>query len=157
MLAKKLAVGFGIAILLPMLVHFGVSTFSPEPKWENDFREERDHSRKYQNASAQEREKMDAERDQRDEKRRNRENRFQMDLFLVSIPVGLLSILAGSLISIQSVGAGLMFGGLFTITDGYYCNWRSLESWVKFVSFLLVFLLLIFIGYRKCEKQEAAQ
>ncbi len=32
MLAKKFALAFGIAVLLPFLVYYGVSTFSPPPK-----------------------------------------------------------------------------------------------------------------------------
>ena len=35
MLAKKFALGFGIAIIFPMMIHYGVSTFSPEPKWKD--------------------------------------------------------------------------------------------------------------------------
>ena len=34
---RKLAVGFGIAVLFPMLVHYGVSSFSAPPDW-GDYR-----------------------------------------------------------------------------------------------------------------------
>jgi hypothetical protein len=33
--AKKIALGFGIAIVLPMLIHYGVATFYPEPRPED--------------------------------------------------------------------------------------------------------------------------
>jgi hypothetical protein len=40
MLAKKIALGFGLAIIFPMMIHYGVSTFSPEPKFENYIKQE---------------------------------------------------------------------------------------------------------------------
>ena len=52
MLAKKFALGFGIAIILPMLVHYGVSTFSPAPQWQDRYK---NYSyQKYQNATSEE-------------------------------------------------------------------------------------------------------
>lgn len=35
MLAKKFGFGFGIAIILPMMIHYGVSTFTPRPDWKD--------------------------------------------------------------------------------------------------------------------------
>lgn len=37
MLARQIAVGFGVTIVFPLLIYYGVSTFSPPPKLD-DFR-----------------------------------------------------------------------------------------------------------------------
>jgi hypothetical protein len=33
MIAKRFALAFGIAVVFPAMIHFGVSTFSPKPRW----------------------------------------------------------------------------------------------------------------------------
>ena len=33
MLAKKFALAFGIAVVFPAMIHYAVSSFSPEPRW----------------------------------------------------------------------------------------------------------------------------
>jgi len=35
MLARQIAIGFGIAIIFPLLIHYGVATFHPAPKIES--------------------------------------------------------------------------------------------------------------------------
>lgn len=110
MLAKKFALGFGIAIILPMVIYYGVSTFSPAPKW-NDYY-----------------------------------------LFYVAVPLGIFAILFGAFSPIQAIGTGLMFGGIFTLTEGYFCYWSELQDWMRFLSLLIAFVVLIYIGYRKLAK-----
>ena len=33
MIAKKIALAFGLAIVLPSMIHFGVGIITPKPKW----------------------------------------------------------------------------------------------------------------------------
>ena len=33
MLAKKFALAFGVAVVFPAMIHYAVSSFSPEPRW----------------------------------------------------------------------------------------------------------------------------
>src|SRR5215471_5005530 len=35
MLARQIAIGFGVAVVFPLLVYYGVSTVSPAPQWSN--------------------------------------------------------------------------------------------------------------------------
>ena len=35
MIARQIAIGFGVAIVFPLLVYYGVSTVSPAPRWSN--------------------------------------------------------------------------------------------------------------------------
>lgn len=36
MLARLIAINFGVAVVFPLPIYYGVSTFSPAPRW-NDF------------------------------------------------------------------------------------------------------------------------
>jgi hypothetical protein len=47
-----------------------------------------------------------------------------------------------------------MFGGIFSICDGYFNYWSELADVLKFVSLLIAFILLLFLGYRRLEKKE---
>lgn len=150
MLAKKFALGFGIAIILPMLVHYGVSTFSPAPKWEERY--EQYSYQRYNNASPEEKAKIDKERQEKERMWKQRQKVFQRNLFSVAVPVGLITIILGAIAPIQAIGTGLMFGGIFTLTEGYMFYWSELEDWMRFLSLLAAFVVLIFIGYRKLAK-----
>lgn len=149
MLAKKFALGFGIAIILPLLVHYGVSTFSPAPNWQ-DYKPY--SYQKYQNATAVEKEKMEKEDEEKQQRLRQEEKVFQKHLFFVTVPVGIASIIIGAILTIQAIGTGLMFGGIFCITEGYFCYWSELQDWMRFLSLLAAFIVLIFVGYRKLAK-----
>ena len=146
-LAKKFALGFGIAVLFPLTIHYGVSTFSPAPKWE-DYQVKHYHTH-YQNASQEEQTKLEEEQSQLDEKRKEHEKRFQRHLFFVTTPMGILAIILGSFIAVQAVGSGLMFGGIFCLIDGYINYWSELPDSMRFVSLLMALIVLVFIGFKK--------
>lgn len=147
MLAKKFALGFGIAVLLPMAVHYGVSTFSPRPKWQ-DYQIENYYER-HERATPAEKVKLEEEQSGLEKERREHAKRFQKHLFFVTTPIGILAIIVGSVIAVQAIGTGLMFGGIFTLVDGYICYWSELPDWMRFLSLLIALVILIFIGYRK--------
>ena len=152
MLAKNFALGFGIAIILPMLVYYGVSMFSPSPKW-RDYRVD-GYSQRYEEADKEEKAELRKEQKRLEEERRAHSKRFERQLFFVATPIGIAAMIAGSVIAIQAVGAGLMFGGIFTVTEGYVCYWSELPDWMRFLSLLLAFAILVYIGCRKLAKKE---
>ena len=73
MLAKKIALGFGIAIIFPMMIHYGVSTFSPQPK-RKDYRIE-NYYEKHKRAAPEEQERLESEKNRLEEQRRKEEIR----------------------------------------------------------------------------------
>ncbi len=150
MLAKKFALGFGIAIILPMLVHYGVSTFSRAPKWQDRY--DQYSYQKYDKATPEERAKIEKDRQEKNRIWREKEKVFQRHLFFVTVPVGIASIIIGATLPIQAIGTGLMFGGIFSLTEGYMCYWSELQDWMRFLSLLAAFVVLIFVGYRKLAK-----
>lgn len=153
MLAKKIVLGFGIAAILPLMVYYGVSTFSSKPNY-RDYQIE-NYYEKHKRADAEEQIKLEEEKNRLTELRREHEGRFERNLFFVAAPVGIIAVIAGSVIAIQAIGTGLMLGGIFTLTEGYVCYWSELDDWMRFVSLLIGFVVLIFIGFRKLtEKQK---
>lgn len=148
MLAKKFAIGVGIALVFPIMIHYAVSTFVPQPK-EEPFYQYQDYQQRYEEASPEQKTAMREEKNQRETKKEAAQKCFQKWLFIVALPLGIAGVIIGSNIAIQSVGAGLMFGGVFAVTDGYCYYWSELADWLKFFSLAISLAILIFIGYRK--------
>jgi hypothetical protein len=67
MIAKKIALAFGLAIVLPSMIHFGVGIFTPKPKW-RDYQVE-DYYVKYQKATPEEKAKLDKEKKEKEAER----------------------------------------------------------------------------------------
>jgi putative Mn2+ efflux pump MntP len=149
MLARQIAVGFGIALIFPLLVYYGAATFYPMPKYQDvvtaalvspanpapeqrkDYEEQRQKQREQQlayNAAAKD---------------------FARVLVAVSTPLGAAAILVGAYLALESIGTGLIFGGIFTVVWGYWGYWQYLDDWIRFVSLLAGFAILIFVGYRR--------
>lgn len=151
MLAKKFALGFGIAIVFPMMIHYGVSTFVTEPKW--DDYQVKNYYQRYEHGTPEEKKALEAEQGRLDEQYKKEEGQFQKNLFFVAVPLGIIAIIVGSFLSVQAIGAGLMFGGIFSICDGYINYWSELSDALKFLSLLVAFIVLLFVGYKKLEKK----
>lgn len=141
MLAKKFALAFGIAVVFPAMIHCGVSIFSPQPRWQD-----------YTVAPMIDRDS--GEWQKKETERRAAEKVFQKHLFAVAVPLGLVAIIAGAFFLTPAIGAGLMFGGIFSVCDGYFNYWSELSATLKFLSLLAAFIVLIVVGYRKIERKE---
>lgn len=143
MIAKKFALAFGIAVVLPAMIHYGVGTFFPEPRWQDYMASPliEHNSTAYAVKEAE---------------RRAAERYFEKHLFAVAVPLGLIAIVAGALLAAQAVGTALMFGGIFSICDGYFNYWGELSAQWKFFSLLTAFVVLLFVGYWKVERQASA-
>ena len=149
MLARQIAVGFGIALIFPLLVYYGVATFYPTPKFQGivtatlvlppnptpeqqkELEEQRQKQKEQQlayNAAAKD---------------------FARVLAMVSTPLGVAAIFVGAYLALNSIGTGLIFGGIFTVAWGYWSYWQYLDDWIRFVSLLAGFAILIFVGYRR--------
>src|SRR4051794_5656627 len=122
MIAKKIALGFGIAVVFPMLIHYGVSTFVHSPKWDE-----------YQvqgifdsGGPPQEKAQRQVEQQQKQREYKATEKHFQQHLFAFAVPLGLVALLVGAYLRLPAIGTGLMFGGIFSTCDGYFNYWSEL-------------------------------
>ena len=146
MLAKKFALAFGIAVVFPAMIHYGVSMFSAEPRWQDYHVSPLVESTSDSVASA--------EYQRKDAEYKAAEKIFEKHLFAIAVPVGLITLIIGAFLPIAATGTGLMFGGIFSICDGYFNYWSELSSPLKFFSMLAAFIVLLFVGYRKLERKQ---
>ena len=73
---------------------------------------------------------------------------YSKNVFLIAIPLGILIIALGAFFfSLESVGAGLMGGGVGTLLFGVGGYWRYAENWMRFVMSLLGLVVLIWMTY----------
>ena len=151
MLAKKIALGFGIAVIYPLMLYYGVSSFSPPPPW-GAYQVENFEER-HRRADVEEQKQLEAERVAQQEKFREERIRFQEHLFFVTVPFGIIAIIAGTFIMLPAVGTGLIFGGVLSVINGYMGYWMELPAPMRFISLLAAFIVLLFVGYKKLEKR----
>jgi hypothetical protein len=132
------AIATGIAILLPMFINYGVNIFSPTPKYPTGVVVwDQAHPEKH------------AEWMKKSMEYKKQMKRHQQLLFYVAVPAGIAAIIGGSFIAVPAVGPGLVFGGVFTLIEGYWFYWSELEDWAKFVSIVIALAALIFTAYRR--------
>jgi hypothetical protein len=151
MLARQIAVGFGIALIFPLLVYYGVATFHPTPK-RQDIVTATLVQAPTANSTPEQQKELDEQRQKRHEQQLAYEaaaKDFARVLVTVSTPLGVAAILIGAYLALHSIGTGLIFGGIFTVAWGYWGYWQYLDDWIRFVSLLAGFAILIFVGYRR--------
>jgi len=146
MLARQIAIGFGIAIIFPLLVYYGVSTFYAAPKTADYFRPVPPLAKE---ATSEER-KANFEAQQ---KKRDAFNAAAKDfgrvLISIATPLGVEAVVIGAFMPIHALGTGLILGGILSVGVGYWTYWQHLEDWMRFLSLLAGFAILIFVGYRR--------
>jgi hypothetical protein len=141
MLALQLVIGVGIALLFPLLIYTGVAAVKPPPKPGRTTNLQAETSEEAKRAN---RERIDAE----NEELRRARVKYAKLLFNVMVPAGLAAIIGGYLIGINSVGIGLLTGGILALVYGYRGYWEALSPPLRFVSILAGLLMLLFIGIR---------
>jgi hypothetical protein len=174
-LAKQFAIGVSIAVLMPLSVYYGIHYYRPPPDREEHYKSQREAEKRLddQVGELEDREKRlsASEREQQrtrlaDERQKNRKERsrladeqqriekeleaeerdYQRRLFWVSYLIGSVAFVVGTFVGVQSVGAGLMFGGLFTVASGCYSYWDKMEDSTRFVSLLVALVGAFVLG-----------
>ncbi len=81
------------------------------------------------------------------------EKKYSSKLFIITIIVGIITIGIGALLfSIESIGAGLIAGGVGSIVYGSARNWQNLSSYTKVILLFIALIFLIYIGIRMNKK-----
>jgi hypothetical protein len=139
MLALQLVIGVGIAFLFPLLIYTGVAVMKAPPKPSGRTNLQAETSEEIKQAN-------------REQISRNQEalRRARVEyaglLFTVMAPAGLAAVLAGYFIGVNSIGIGLLTGGIFCLVYGYGGYWEALSWRMRFVSILAGLLMLLSIG-----------
>jgi hypothetical protein len=147
MLARQIAIGFGIAVIFPFLVYYGVATIYKAPQMQyavtraimppNPTPEERQKYMQEQQAQRQEQNK-------RQEEYKIAAKDFARHLVTIATPLGVAAVFVGAYLPLYAIGTGLIFAGIFTVGFGYWNYWSFLEDWIRFVSLFAGFLI---VGY----------
>ena len=152
MLARQVAIGFGIAFIFPLLVFYGVATFFHPPKMQSAVVA----TMMPPNPTPEERQQYIEQQQQRQKEQKQRQEAYNIaakdfarHLVIISTPLGVAAILIGAYLALHAVGTGLIIGGIFTVAWGYWSYWLYLDDRVRFVSLLVGFIILLFVGYRR--------
>jgi hypothetical protein len=69
-------------------------------------------------------------------------------IFYLALPVGIVVIIAGAVFfGLESVGAGLMGGGIVTLIYGAGGYWQYAQNWLKFLLSLAGLIVVIYFAY----------
>lgn len=147
---KAFAIGLAIALILPFVAYYGGISFSPAAKYHYQNKESFVKSSLPQDETVSKNKKSDADSPrikQLETEYENGKKRFNKHLFLIAVPIGILSIAAGLLISVPGIGSGLMFGGIFTLIYGYFTYWGDLDVRIRFLSLFFGLVILILVAW----------
>jgi hypothetical protein len=150
MLARQIAIGFGIALIFPLLVYYGVASIFSRPQLPTY----RSTVILPVNPTPEERQKYQEERRAEQQEQQKRMDAYQVaakdfarHLITIAVPLGICAILVGAYLPLYAIGTGLIIGGISTVGSGYWNYWQYLPDWMRFVSLLAGFLILLFVGY----------
>ena len=74
---------------------------------------------------------------------------YQMNIFLIAVPLGILLILLGAyFFSLDAVGVGIMGGGLGGILKGVSGYWAYSNDLIRFLISLFGLVIIIYFGYK---------
>lgn len=182
--AKKLAMIIGIGVLLPLFLGFFVDAVYTEPKWE-DYCDNSMYSKpylepragvncidmyltpeaqqclrdngnpipKYDSNNCQVYERCDY--CQRDFDTARQE--YNRNVFFILAPLGLIIVLIGIYLSVEYIGAGLMFGGLITMFYATVRYFSDMSKLLRALVLLVELLVIIHIGYKKIEDNKQSE
>jgi hypothetical protein len=146
--AKRFAIGFGIAVALPVFINVGVDMVSKAPVY-SDY-----HHGTSENAFETRNPAQQAQFDKDQAAYDRAETIYQDRLFAVAVPVGLVAIIIGSMLGATAVSPGLMFGGIFSVIEGFEFCWDKVPEPVRFVSLLVTLALLVYVGMKRIDPDK---
>ena len=153
MLARKIILGFGFAVVLPLLVHYGIEAFHPSVPTP----EVRRLRQREEQSTGDEKVQLRDQRERMEAELRTQERASSRLHFFVGVPLGVAVTVVGSLVGAQAIGGGLMLGGIFTFSEGCFYRWADLEPVGRFLVLLVAFAVLPWIGWQRLHELTEAR
>jgi uncharacterized membrane-anchored protein YitT (DUF2179 family) len=94
---------------------------------------------------------LEKEKNEKDRHFREDQQRWAMKYFYVGLVMGILAVAIAGLIKSPVLGNGLLAGGILGLITSYAHYWRYMPNAAKFLSLSVVFIVLLWVGYRKIE------
>ena len=157
MLARKLILGFGFTLVVPLLIHFGIDAVHGSLDTRSYYAEAGRLRQREEQARGEEKERLVRERERFEDEHRAAERASSKVHFFVGAPLGIAVTLAGSLVTAPAIGGGLMLGGIFTFTDGCFWYWGDLDPTGRFVVLLVAFAVLVWIGWQRLAELQTTR
>ncbi len=178
---KNFFVTAGIVLIFTFFVAQGIDLFYPNPEWDDYCKGERLEPRKIapencstynQAVAALEEEcysedgiprpvydsngcQVDVTCDYCSRDFENAMDAYISKFFVIAAIVGILGIVLGALLfKVESVGAGLIGGGILLIVYASMVSWRYIGEAVRFLLLGLALALLVYLGYRINRKKK---
>ena len=150
---KKFALGSAVALVFPVMVYYGIETFTDRPfysdyvtidetfRWENTLdRDTVEYKEKLEEYNKQKQEYNDAVES------------HATVAFIVWMVFGLAAIAGGMFLAIPAVSTGFMWGGTFSVLTGYMQYLAYMSDAMMFVSAVLALAGFVTIAYKKFGK-----
>ena len=149
MLAQKISLRFGFAVVLPLLVHYGIEAFHPSVPTPESYDEVRRLRQREEQSTGDEKVRLRDQRERMEAELRTQERASSRLHFFVGVPLGVAVTVVGSLVGAQAIGGGLMLGGIFTFSESCFYRWADLEPVGRFLVLLVAFAVLLWIGWQR--------
>lgn len=156
-LIKQLVIWVGITALLPLSSWAGATWLHPRTELKDLMSQrQRVQEETYDTQDVAARTKA------RDEQQRlgklidEQQRLFYRAMFWVGFPIGLTALVVGLFLRSVPVGTALAFGGLCTLTAGCYSYWDDIGDALRFLSLIIVLVILTGIGLLKFSRPATA-
>jgi len=137
---RELALGFGIALLIPIVTHYIALVIHPRPAYPvaHDYKTKEEQANDL-------------------EMKLFKEQRVKSDtIYLyVTFSICIITLILGTFISSAAIGMGFILAGLICLVQGFCMYLGSLSDGFKLCYFMLALLLLLFLSYRVSKKPSA--
>lgn len=81
-------------------------------------------------------------------------DQYDLNISIILTIIGAVAITAGILLSpLESIGSGILGGGILTVIYGVVVSWTVLNKYLRLAILFAILILLIYLGYKKIEKK----
>ncbi len=150
---KKFALGSAVALIFPVMVYYGIETFTERPVYGDYIT--MDETWKWDNSvdrnSAEYKQKL-AEYDKQKQKYDGAVESHATTSFIVWLVFGMAAIAGGMFLRIPAVSTGFVWGGTFSVLTGYLEYVVYMSDAMMFISAVLALAGFVVIAYKKFGK-----
>lgn len=148
-LARKIVIGFGLALVIPALIHNAVDILAgDQPRFVQT-----EEQRRVRDLPAGDERRIELQA-QIDEARSGFETerrRYSRIQFFIGVPLALAVGVVGAFVSIPTISAGLLLGSIWAFVDVGIWRWADLPPLLRTFALAVGLVGLIWVGHKRLE------